>query len=659
MQSLADAWVGREIPQTPKRRRDVSAIAGLASMPQMEQTLALAPLLEASCGLADLWEEGCLTDVELQSADGVTLPAHKVVLAAASPFFRAFFTGTGTAMQEGCAATPAASQVVELPGVAGGAMRAIVRAIYRRSVQITPDTIHELLAGSSLLQVTALYQACIQYLRSHITHANCLEVLQLSATYGTAELYADSLAHVCANFSDVVRENRGAAWQALPEEMLSEVLGSEELVVADSELEVFRSVVDWVAGDPMSRQPLLPSLLVRFVRLGALSPACLAREVAPHALVAGCSEAALLVGAAIAEQGGPKGAAPPGKTGALLAGSGPYRRTSPTGIIVLGGHDSGWRNLRSSELYDPQTDSWQSGPVPVLPYAMSHGLSFVSCATLGGELYTVGGSCFASPVAVYAAGAETFTPCASLLSPRVNMAVAACGGKVFALGGRTGPGVGQVLSSAEFFEPGASTWQRAAAMPTARASLGAATLGGDLYAVGGQSARAMFSSVDVMDASTGLWHTLPQHMLRPRKYVGVGALEGCLYAVGGMDSQRARLASVEALDPREGRWREAGAMSAARSSAGIAVLHGRLYAIGGNGCGDAVHSGVEVYEPAMDAWLPAAPIPTPRSGAGVWPPSDPIPRPACTPSTIPSTGCARCWSMWTTPLSYPIPWNQG
>lgn len=53
---------------------------------------------------------------------------------------------------------------------------------------------------------------------------------------------APQLAHVCANFSDVVRENRGAAWQALPEEMLSEVLGSEELVVADSELEVRRAV---------------------------------------------------------------------------------------------------------------------------------------------------------------------------------------------------------------------------------------------------------------------------------------------------------------------------------------------------------------------------------------------------------------------------------
>mmetsp|Transcript_38705 Transcript_38705/g.97253 ORF Transcript_38705/g.97253 Transcript_38705/m.97253 type:complete len:124 (+) Transcript_38705:144-515(+) len=115
MQSLADAWVGREIPQTPKRRRDVSAIAGLASMPQMEQTLALAPLLEASCGLADLWEEGCLTDVELQSADGVTLPAHKVVLAAASPFFRAFFTGAGTAMQEVDSPSPSLSAACPPP----------------------------------------------------------------------------------------------------------------------------------------------------------------------------------------------------------------------------------------------------------------------------------------------------------------------------------------------------------------------------------------------------------------------------------------------------------------------------------------------------------------------------------------------------------------
>ncbi len=39
--------------------------------------------------LADLWQRGALCDVALRAGDAVTpLPCHRIVLAAASPFFR-------------------------------------------------------------------------------------------------------------------------------------------------------------------------------------------------------------------------------------------------------------------------------------------------------------------------------------------------------------------------------------------------------------------------------------------------------------------------------------------------------------------------------------------------------------------------------------------
>ena len=99
-------------------------------------------------------------------------------------------------------------------------------------IQVTPDNIHSLLAGSSLLQATAVFNACTevtsmllfplpakarqdskqlpstatltipfcpppaptkQYLRSHVTVSNCLEVLDLAATYGTEELKAEAV----------------------------------------------------------------------------------------------------------------------------------------------------------------------------------------------------------------------------------------------------------------------------------------------------------------------------------------------------------------------------------------------------------------------------------------------------------------------------------
>mmetsp|Transcript_38456 Transcript_38456/g.108669 ORF Transcript_38456/g.108669 Transcript_38456/m.108669 type:complete len:452 (+) Transcript_38456:90-1445(+) len=421
------------------------------------------------------------------------------------------------------------------------------------------------------------------------------------------------LRFVGCNFSEVLRSDSGASWRALPEECLRAILSSDGLLVPESELDVFHAVTDWVSADE-ARRPLLAQLLQQHVILSILSPACLQRQVAENPVVAGCPEAHAVVAAALAAV--QKLAASGSSRASLDTSSGASRRNFATGIMVMGGHDSGWHSLRTSEVYDPQTDSWQAGPM--LPASMCPGLSFIGCASVNGSLYTVGGSAFFSPVAVYDPREDSWASCPPLSCPRVNMAVTGCSGSLFAIGGRTGPGVGQVLSSVEYYQPDEGTgWQLGSSMSSGRTSLGAATLGGWLYAVGGQAGRTIFDTVEAMDMATGVWRTVSCPMLQARKYVSVGTAEGRLIVFGGMNSQRARLSTVEAYDPREGVWRALGSMGVARSSAGVAALHSGLYVAGGNGCDDQVHDSMEVYEPAMDTWRFAAPISTPRSGLGV------------------------------------------
>ena len=59
-----------------------------------------------------------------------------------------------------------------------------------------------------------------------------------------------------------------------------------------------------------------------------------------------------------------------------------------------------------------------------------------------------------------------------------------------------------------------------------------------------------------------------------------GVLGGRIIVVGGVNEMRTRLASVEALDPREGRWHSLAPLSAPRSSCGAAALQERLYVVG-------------------------------------------------------------------------------
>ncbi len=94
---------------------------------------------------------------------------------------------------------------------------------------------------------------------------------------------------------------------------------------------------------------------------------------------------------------------------------------------------------------------------------------------------------------------------------------------------------------------------------------------------------------------------------------------GRVYVVGGMSARRARLSSVEAYDPREGRWAELGPMSTGRSSCGIAALQGRLYVCSGARDDETVLSSVECYEPAAGKWRQCAPMGTGRSSMALAP----------------------------------------
>ena len=64
---------------------------------------------------------------------------------------------------------------------------------------------------------------------------------------------------------------------------------------------------------------------------------------------------------------------------------------------------------------------------------------------------------------------------------------------------------------------------------------------------------------------------------------------GRVHVVGGMTARRGRLASMEAYDPREGRWSLLPPMSAARSSCGCAPFEGRLYVVAGAAADEVQH----------------------------------------------------------------------
>ena len=114
-------------------------------------------------------------------------------------------------------------------------------------------------------------------------------------------------------------------------------------------------------------------------------------------------------------------------------------------------------------------------------------------------------------------------------------------------------------------------------------------------------------------ASTGKCWTTKAELATGRNQLGVGAVNGIVYALGGHGRNFA-VDTVEAYDPATDTWTLAAPMPTAREWFGTGTVNGVLYAIGGRGGNTGDLSTVEAYDPATGAWTTKAPMPTPRVG---------------------------------------------
>lgn len=117
-------------------------------------------------------------------ADGVEIPAHKMVLASCSPYFYAMFTGFEESRQDR----------ITLQGVEHQALNLLVEYVYTSLVNVCEENVQSLLTASNLLQLTDVRDACCDYLQSQLDPSNCLGIRDFADMHGCVDLfnYADT-----------------------------------------------------------------------------------------------------------------------------------------------------------------------------------------------------------------------------------------------------------------------------------------------------------------------------------------------------------------------------------------------------------------------------------------------------------------------------------
>lgn len=116
-------------------------------------------------------------------------------------------------------------------------------------------------------QFLRMVDACANFLSEALHPDNCVGILRLADTHSLDRLRKSVQNYIVQNFPQVLTHEE---FLELPAEILSEILGADELCVTEEE-QVFETVMRWVRYREAERKGLLCQVL-RHVRLPLLDP---------------------------------------------------------------------------------------------------------------------------------------------------------------------------------------------------------------------------------------------------------------------------------------------------------------------------------------------------------------------------------------------------
>ncbi len=122
------------------------------------------------------------------------------------------------------------------------------------------------------------------------------------------------------------------------------------------------------------------------------------------------------------------------------------------------------------------------------------------------------------------------------------------------------------------------------------------------------------------DTSCGAWSIHAPLSLGPRQEMGVAAVDGRVYVVGGFDGSGQAVATVEAYDPGTDHWTQRASLPSPLHHVNVAAVGGKLFVVGGlTGSSFTATGTTLVYDPAADSWTPLSSMPsgTERGASGV------------------------------------------
>ena len=484
------------------------------------------------------------------------LSAHKVVLAASSPVFKASFTSDLTSEK--------ASDKLEvnLPEFDPDSIEELLNFVYTGEIGITEQNAEELLVLADYFDIPNLKELCAEFLIISLKPSNCLSI-QIFAERYRHELLLEAA-------TDFICNNLPVIWET--EEFLSldffdvkELFSSERIAIKTQkgEEDVFEGIKAWVKHDPENREQHFDELFSH-VRLSAMSLNFILEVVDRDEFVSRSHDCQSLVTAQLSvpdeERDEPRGVT---ESILLLSKNGcascyiPATETwfdltrlpsfnEVRAVTVCEGFVCaiGWEDDRITiEKFDPRKNQWTE----VLSDVSTRPMAAVSVEDSIFVLKENGMSCFNL-------ANSSWEDVAAMDSVRRGLCAVALNGAVYAIGGHDGlRNLG--LSSVEKYDPGSNQWAYVASMDEQRCFASATVMGNKILVVGGTGEGFLpLSNCELYDPITDVWTLLPAELNVPRSNAAIGKAKKKIFVFGGTYSN----GIVECYDKEKEKWAEVG-----------------------------------------------------------------------------------------------------
>lgn len=503
-------------------------------------------------GLDHLRESGLLCDYTL-IAGGLELHVHRVVMVACSDYFRAMLMGDMRESKESS---------VQLQGITGTGLQAVIDFAYKGWLKVNLETVEEILAAASHLQVSEAVELCARFLDHAVTVENCVDILNITELYSLTKSQAKVRTFILKNFELIADCDE---FFKLSCAQLASLLSENSLCV-QSEYILFELVLKWIEFEEAERR-LNIAALMRNIRLPLLSGEELVEKVSRVEMMTSNDECfKLLVEAKdyhIIVNKQP-----------LLQSSRTHVRSEKHRLVIC--HDE---NLECLDFETGHHTYLKDNPIPL----------YNPCVcVVDNFMYACGGKydsnenndiatarCFR-----YDPRFDTWFELSAMNEARQDFVIVPFNSSLYAIAGQD---ENMVMYTVEQFNISNNEWVMCSNIASAIYGHSGALCFKRIYISGGQKFDGHSKGFMSYDPVTDVWRDEPP-MLTPRSNHNMAEVGGRLYVVGGNveDSYGfpVPVTSIEMFVPVTGMWVCCEATLNIRE-AGAAVLESRIYIVGG------------------------------------------------------------------------------